>query len=61
MRREEVRRVTVDEDTSALVAKQVHIETRGGQIWHDLDWVYHGLQARGLARNKQQWRCDIDL
>ena len=61
MNREEVRRVTVDEDTRALVAKQVYIETRGGQIWHDLDWVYHGLQARGLARNKQQWRCDIDL
>ena len=32
------------------MAKQIYIHQRSGQIWHDLDWVYHGLQARGLAR-----------
>ena len=42
MNREEVRRVTVDEDTRALVAKQVYIETRSGQI--ELQHFENGLQ-----------------
>ena len=57
MDRESSRRVTIDEDRDAFMAKQIYLD-RHGKIWHDLDFVYESLQAKGLKRPKQQWRND---
>ena len=57
MDRESSRHVTVDEDADAFMAKQIYLD-RHGKIWHDLDFVYESLAAKGLKRPKAQWRND---
>ena len=57
MDRESSRHVSVDEDADAFMAKQIYLD-RHGKIWHDLDFVYESLAAKGLKRPKAQWRND---